>query len=262
MKELEKARILHEEREEEERVRKERERMKMEFNAEQDKKKRDKDMVDMENRRIMDQHLLITNKQRTGEANKVQFQVHTANTNDIVQTTEINKETITKLFNNEEDTNLRISLNNELMKLRQNITEQQNQLLGQINDLKTETQNANLQRYEALKEISHLKEELAKQRADEELRQKYVYDVMVDNSNNVNKVYSHTKLPAVNDEYTLELPKNHTKNLKSLYYDDSIKHPNRVPKVPNLDELKENEFKVSSKFIDIDTYNVVEVFIY
>jgi hypothetical protein len=225
---------------------------------EQDKKKREKDALDSENRRLMDQHLVMKTERRQ-DVNKVRFEEPVDN-NIYVQKTELNNETITKLFNNEEDTNIRINLNNELLKLRQNIAEQQNQLLGQINDLKVETQNANVQRYEALKEISNLKEELAKQRVDEELRQKYVYDVLVDKNTSVNNIYSHTKLPEVNkNEYQLELPKNHVKNIKSLYYDDTIKYPNRIPKIPALDELKENEFKVSSKFIDIDTYKVIEV---
>lgn len=136
-------------------------------------------------------------------------------------------------------------------------------VLKQINDLKSETQSANLQRYEALKEISSLKEELAKQRIDEELRRKYVYDVLVDNNNKVTSVYTNSKLPDINEnEYKLELPKNHAKNVKSMMYDDTIKYPNRVPKLPNLDEIKDDELRVSSKFIDIDTHNVVEVYFF
>jgi hypothetical protein len=263
MKEFEKARKFQEEREEEERIRRERELIQMEFQMEQNKRKNAKDMVDLENKRIMDQHLVLKKGPQNNNGNignNVSF--HGLIDNNNQQPLELNKETINKLFQNEEDVNLRISLNNELTKLRSSLVDQQNQLVNQINDLKAETQNANLQRYEALKEISQLKEELAKQRADEELRKKYVYDVLVDNNTNVNQIYTHTRLPNVNEnELRMELPRNHAKNVKSLYYDDSIKHPNRVPKVPNLDELRENEFKVDSKFIDIDTYKVIDVYL-
>lgn len=162
----------------------------------------------------------------------------------------------------EEDLELKRNINNEMLKMRNNIFDQQNQVLKQINDLKAETQNSNMQRFEALKEISALKEELAKQRSDEELRKKYVYDVLIDNSSKVSNVYGNTQLPNLDkNEYKLELPKNYANAMNEQMYEEAARFPNRIPKVPRLDDLDNTngKFKVSSKFIDIDTHNVIEV---
>ena len=79
----------------------------------------------------------------------------------------------------EKEMESKMQLNNEIMKLREQMKDQQNDLFNQIAFLKQETQNANQQRFEALKEIDKLKDELSKQRNDEILRRKYVYDVVV-----------------------------------------------------------------------------------
>ena len=251
MKDLDKLKKLQEEREEEERIKREQEKIKRQFEVEENKKKMTKDLYIEENKRIAEMNKATSNK-----VNERKFN-HNRQSSPIQEPPKI-MEQINNQYINQEDLQLRLNLNNEIIQLRNHIIDQQNQLLAQINDLKAETQNANLQRYEALKEISYLKEELAKQRVDEELRKKYVYDVLVDNNSKVNNIYSHTKLPEINErEYGMELPKTNT--IKNMMYEDSVRHPNRVPKIPKYDELRENELKVTSKFIDVDNYNVTDV---
>ena len=109
-----------------------------------------------------------------------------------------------------------------------------------------------MQRFEALKEIEQLKEELSKQRADENLRRKYVYDVIVNDANSLNNVIQETHLPG-NEKPEIILP---VHSEKELYYDEKIRHPNRIIPVPKLTELHENGVKTDSKFIDMDTHNI------
>ena len=44
---------------------------------------------------------------------------------------------------------------------------------------------------------------------------------------------------------------------KDIYYEEKIRHPNRVIPVPKLTELNEHGVKSDSKFIDIDTHNLI-----
>ena len=46
-------------------------------------------------------------------------------------------------------------------------------------------------------------------------------------------------------------------NEKNIYYDERLRHPNRIIPVPKLTELNENGMKTDSKFIDLDTHNVI-----
>lgn len=153
---------------------------------------------------------------------------------------------------NQQEIESRMALNEEILKLRDQMQDQQANLFNQINSLKQETQQANLQRFEALQEIEKLKDELSKQRADEELRRKYVYDVIADDNSKIGGVYSQTHLPDTAIEKVV-LPV-HTED--QLYYDEKIRHPNRIIGTPKLDELNDNTVKTSSKFIDVDTHNV------
>ena len=98
-----------------------------------------------------------------------------------------------------------MQLNNEIMKLREQMKDQQNDLFNQIAFLKQETQNANQQRFEALKEIDKLKDELSKQRNDEILRRKYVYDVVVNEAQDANNIVQESHLPK-NDKPKVVLP--------------------------------------------------------
>ena len=139
------------------------------------------------------------------------------------------------------------------MNLREQMKEQQNDLFHQIAFLKQETQNANQQRFEALKEIDKLKDELSKQRNDEILRRKYVYDVVVNDAKNANNIVQESHLPN-NEKPNVVLP---VDSEKDIYYEEKIRHPNRVIPVPKLTELNEHGVKSDSKFIDIDTHNLI-----
>jgi len=151
-------------------------------------------------------------------------------------------------------------IENELLKLRTNLMDQQNELLRQINDLKMDAQKQNIERYEALQEINTLKEELSKNRVDEEVRKKYVYDVIVDNNNKVNEIYTSTRLPPIDENnMKVDLLNPINKKLNNQMYDNHLKYPNRIQKVPDLNELNDKYLKAESKFIDIDTYHVHNV---
>ena len=154
------------------------------------------------------------------------------------------------------------AIENELLKLRTNLMDQQNELLRQINELKSDAQKQNIERYEALQEINVLKEELSKNRMDEEVRKKYVYDVIVDNNNKVNEIFTTTKLPPINDgDLHVDLMNPINKKINNQIYDDRLKYPNRIPKVPELQELYDLCLPAESKFIDVDTYKVHNVYI-
>ena len=146
----------------------------------------------------------------------------------------------------------KMQLNNEILKLREQMKDQQNDLFNQIQFLKQETQNANQQRFDALKEIEILKGELSKQRADEDLRRKYVYDVVVNDARTSNNIIQETHLPG-QEKPQIVLP---VPTEKEIYYDEQIRHPNRIIPVPKLTELNEHGVKTDSKFIDMETHNI------
>ena len=45
---------------------------------------------------------------------------------------------------------------------------------------------------------------------------------------------------------------------KDIYYDEKIRHPNRIIPVPKLIELNEHGVKTDSKFIDMETHNIFQ----
>ncbi|MCQ2820047.1 MAG: hypothetical protein MJ252_22500 [archaeon] len=155
---------------------------------------------------------------------------------------------------NQQEIESRMALNNEILKLREQMEDQKNNLFSQISQLTKETQDANNQRFEALKEIEVLKDELSKQRADEELRRKYVYDVIRNDNSQLGYLGSQSHLPDQPTEKVI-LP---LKNPKDMYYDEKIRHPNRIIPIPKLTELDENQLKHQSKFIDMETRDVMD----
>ena len=137
---------------------------------------------------------------------------------------------------NQKEMESKMQLNNEILKLREQMKDQQNDLFYQIQYLKQETQNANQQRFEALKEIEKLKDELSQQRADENLRRKYVYEAVINDSKATNNLIEEVHLPGPNKPEII-LP---VHSEKELYYDEQIRHPNRIIPLPKLTELNEN----------------------
>ena len=229
-KEREKRRRKEEDEKEEERLRKEREEMLLKEQEEKNK-----------NANNNNEFNSLRNVKRTLKAN--------------IQTDEkgniIDNEAFDRIHQKEMES--KMQLNNEIMKLREQMKDQQNDLFHQIAYLKQETQNANQQRFEALKEIDKLKEELSKQRMDENLRRKYVYDVVVNEARDTNNIVQESHLPK-NDKPKVVLP---VDSEKDLFYEEKIRHPNRIIPVPKLVELNENGVKTDSKFIDIDTHNLI-----
>ena len=249
-KKLEKKRIKEEEEKEEERLRKEREELFLQEQQEKNKNKQKLDNIRNEN------NLLIQEKNRNNnksEFNNLRGQKRILKSN--VQTDDnsniIEKEAFDRI--QEKEMESKMQLNNEIMKLREQMKDQQNDLFNQIAFLKQETQNANQQRFEALKEIDKLKDELSKQRNDEILRRKYVYDVVVNEAKDVNNIVQESHLPK-NDKPNVVLP---VDSEKDIYYEERIRHPNRIIPIPKLTELNEHGVKTDSKFIDIDTHNLV-----
>jgi hypothetical protein len=288
-KDMEREQKKKEEMEEEMRIRREMEELRIREEREKDKKKSELDKLKNDNDVLRDQYVVSKKKKINFEDefgknqnNNFNENINQQNSNQIYpsENNYNNQNFQQQNFQNgnqqytmpqvppqapqgpsQEDIELRHNINNEILNLRNGIVEQQTLLLKQINDLKTETQSANLQRYEVLKEFSTLKEEISKQRVDEEMRRKYVYDVLVDNNSKVSNLYGNTKLPDLNpDDFKMEfpLPRNHKKNYKNMYYDETIKNPNRVKEIPRLDSINKGEMKASSKFIDVDSHNVVE----
>ena len=250
-KEREKRRRKEEDEKEEERLRKEREEMLLKEQEEKNKNKQMLNKVQNEN------GLLILEKNKNAnnnnEFNSLRNVKRTLKAN--IQTDEngniIDNEAFDRIHQKEMESKLQ--LNNEIMKLREQMKDQQNDLFHQIAYLKQETQNANQQRFEALKEIDKLKEELSKQRMDENLRRKYVYDVVVNEARDTNNIVQESHLPK-NDKPKVVLP---VDSEKDLFYEEKIRHPNRIIPVPKLVELNENGVKTDSKFIDIDTHNLI-----
>ena len=250
-KEREKRRRKEEDEKEEERLRKEREEMLLKEQEEKNKNKQMLNKVQNEN------GLLILEKNKNAnnnnEFNNLRNVKRTLKAN--IQTDEngniIDNEAFDRIHQKEMES--KMQLNNEIMKLREQMKDQQNDLFHQIAYLKQETQNANQQRFEALKEIDKLKEELSKQRMDENLRRKYVYDVVVNEARDTNNIVQESHLPK-NDKAKVVLP---VDSEKDLFYEEKIRHPNRIIPVPKLVELNENGVKTDSKFIDIDTHNLI-----
>jgi hypothetical protein len=282
-KEMEKEQEKRKEIEEEIRIKKELEIIKQQEEMEKDKKKQEMDKIFNENQALRDQYVVNKKKVKFSsdhlpsnisynnhQHNSMQDYNLNTNTNANFNNNTFNEKKQNEEFlqggNNynsaiEENLELNHTINNELLNIKNNFVEQQNILLKQLNDLKTETQNSNLQRYEVLKEFSSLKDEMSKLRVDEEMRRKYVYDVLVDNNTKATNIYTNTKLPDLRPEdykVVLPKPKNHSKNIKEIYYDDTIKYPNRVQEIPNLDDLQEKKIKSESKFIDVDTHNIYD----
>ena len=257
-KELEKKRKELEEAREEERLRKERDELEQRELEERNKNQQ------LQNRVRNENNLLIiernnrnnnnnnNNNNNQSEFNNVKTINRTIRINEVNENNNnaIDQEAIDKI--NQKEMESKMQLNNEILKLREQMKDQQNDLFSQIAFLKQETQSANQQRFQALKEIEKLKDELSKQRADENLRRKYVYDVVVNDANSTNNVIQETHLPG-QEKPEIVLP---VKSEKDLYYDEKIRHPNRIIPVPKLTELYEHGVKTDSKFIDIDTHNI------
>ena len=248
-KEREKRRKKEEEEKLEEKLRKEREEL---FLREQEEKNKNKQLL---NKLQNDNNLLIQEKNKNSSSEFINLR---PNRKDILNKAQsennlvdLDKEAFEKIQQKELESKLQ--LNNEIMNLREQMKEQQNDLFHQIAFLKQETQNANQQRFEALKEIDKLKDELSKQRNDEILRRKYVYDVVVNDAKNANNIVQESHLPN-NEKPNVVLP---VDSEKDIYYEEKIRHPNRVIPVPKLTELNEHGVKSDSKFIDIDTHNLI-----
>ena len=248
-KEREKRRKKEEEEKLEEKLRKEREEL---FLKEQEEKNKNKQLL---NKLQNDNNLLIQEKNKNSSSEFINLRPNrkvilnkAQSENNLV---DLDKEAFEKIQQKELESKLQ--LNNEIMNLREQMKEQQNDLFHQIAFLKQETQNANQQRFEALKEIDKLKDELSKQRNDEILRRKYVYDVVVNDAKNANNIVQESHLPN-NEKPNVVLP---VDSEKDIYYEEKIRHPNRVIPVPKLTELNEHGVKSDSKFIDIDTHNLI-----
>lgn len=238
-----------EEREEEERIRKEQEMLRLKLEEEENKKKRLKERIDEENKRLKD---LAFNMNRP-KSKKVEF--------DIKPTEQSQTQPSVVVYDPQGDEDLKRGINDQILRLKNQIQEQQMQVINQITDLKQETQQANLQRYEALKEISYLKEEISKTRIEDELRRKYVYDVMVDNKNTINTVMNNTRLDDNNNRNEMVydkagLEKKYKSNVKKIVYDDMIRYPKRPPMIPKIIEDGDVDIGGKSSFIDVDTYRV------
>ena len=248
-KEREKRRKKEEEEKLEEKLRKEREEL---FLREQEEKNKNKQLL---NKLQNDNNLLIQEKNKNSSSEFINLRPNrkvilnkAQSENNLV---DLDKEAFEKIQQKELESKLQ--LNNEIMNLREQMKEQQNDLFHQIAFLKQETQNANQQRFEALKEIDKLKDELSKQRNDEILRRKYVYDVVVNDAKNANNIVQESHLPN-NEKPNVVLT---VDSEKDIYYEEKIRHPNRVIPVPKLTELNEHGVKSDSKFIDIDTHNLI-----
>ena len=248
-KEREKRRKKEEEEKLKEKLRKEREEL---FLREQEEKNKNKQLL---NKLQNDNNLLIQEKNKNSSSEFINLRPNrkvilnkAQSENNLV---DLDKEAFEKIQQKELESKLQ--LNNEIMNLREQMKEQQNDLFHQIAFLKQETQNANQQRFEALKEIDKLKDELSKQRNDEILRRKYVYDVVVNDAKNANNIVQESHLPN-NEKPNVVLP---VDSEKDIYYEEKIRHPNRVIPVPKLTELNEHGVKSDSKFIDIDTHNLI-----
>ena len=248
---LEKKRKELEEAREEERLRKEREELESQELEEKNKNLRLQNNLRNENNALM----LEKNRNNNGQ-NEEFNKRRTVKT--IIKTNVINEdnnnitdqEAIDKI--NQKEMESKMQLNNEILKLREQMKDQQNDLFHQIQFLKQETQSANQQRFEALKEIEKLKDELSKQRADENLRRKYVYDIVVNDTRNANNIIQETHLPG-QEKPQIVLP---VPTEKEIYYDEQIRHPNRIIPVPKLTELNEHGLKTDSKFIDMESHNI------
>ena len=249
-KKLEKRRKKEEEEKEEERLRKEREELYLQEQQEKNKNKQKLDNIKNENSILIQEKNKINNN---SEFNNLRGKKRVLKSN--VQTDEnrniIEKEAFDRI--QEKEMESKMQLNNEIMKLREQMKDQQNDLFHQIAFLKQETQNANQQRFEALKEIDKLKDELSKQRNDEILRRKYVYDVVVNEAKDTNNIVQESHLPK-NEKPNVVLP---VDSEKDIYYEERIRHPNRIIPIPKLTELNEHGVKTDSKFIDIDTHNLI-----
>ena len=236
---------------EEERLRKEREELLLREQEEKNKNKQLLNKVQNENSILASER--NKNNNNDSEFNNLRTNKRVLKSNVVIDDNNniLEKEAFDRI--NQKEMESKMKLNNEIMQLREQMKEQQNDLFHQIAFLKQETQNANQQRFEALKEIDKLKDELSKQRADEILRRKYVYDVVVNEAKDANNIVQESHLPK-NDKPKVVLP---VDSEKDIYYEERIRHPNRVIPVPKLTELNEHGVKTDSKFIDIDTHNLI-----
>ena len=192
----------------EEKLRKEREELLQREEEEKNKNKQLLNKVQNENNILIQER----NKNNTSEFNnlrpnrKVILNKAQSETNVI----DLDKEAFDRIQQKELESKLQ--LNNEILKLREQMKEQQDDLFHQIAFLKQETQNANQQRFEALKEIDKLKDELSKQRNDEMLRRKYVYDVVVNDAKDANNIVQESHLPK-NEKPKVVLPVDSEKDI-------------------------------------------------
>ena len=249
---LEKKKKELEEAREEERLRKEREELERKEWEEKQKNQ------NLENKVRNENNLLILEKNKNNGQNE-EFN-NLRNVKRVIRTTNIinentnnieDQEALDKIHQKEMES--KMQLNNEILKLREQMKDQQNDLFNQIQFLKQETQNANQQRVEALKEIEKLKNELSKQRADENIRRKYVYDVIVNDAGN-NNIIQETDFPIKGKQDDFIPPRSGI----DLTYDKNARNANRIIPVPKVTKINEHGVRTDSKFIDMDTHNIFE----
>ena len=168
------------------------------------------------------------------KANQSELDVIKTNKGNVLvnsKTEVVNENSEAEYNKKQQEIETRVQLNDEISKLKDQMQQQQMSLFNQINLLRKETEDANKQRFEALREIEKLKDELVKQRTEEDLRRKYVYDVIG------------------------REPKGDEDNL--LECSSTLKRPPVVLPVPNPEEMKEGKIKSDSSYIDLDTHNLV-----
>ena len=79
-----------------------------------------------------------------------------------------------------------------------------------------------------------------------------MYDIVVNDTRNANNIIQETHLPG-QEKPQIVLP---VPTEKEIYYDEQIRHPNRIIPVPKLTELNEHGLKTDSKFIDMESHNI------
>lgn len=254
-KKREEERRRREEFEEEERLKKEREALERRLKEEEEYKKKQKEEIDLENQKLRDKAF----NQLRPSSRKVKFDDFYGNTEDN-QVVNEKPEIVIDAFDPKHDERIKKELNEQIIRLRNQINEQQQQVINQIIDLKAETQQANLQRYDALREIAYLKEEIGKNRIEDELRRKYVYDVMVGSgSSGTGMTYESKKeevLPIYNKERGLNLSKLKENDMRNMYYDDHIRKPQENLKAPIKIVDDEVELRCKSDYIDVNSHRL------
>jgi hypothetical protein len=175
---------------------------------------------------------------------------------------------------NKQDQESLFRIGEEIKELKNSFLNNHNNILKRIDEMKIESSDANKINTDALRELANLKKELENIRKDEEIRRKYIYDIIFEQN-------KPKKIEEININIDKDKNKNNFKdkdsligkNIDELIFDfdkNSIMDNSNKKKIDNINNMRTTnqsifssktnfQMNATTKFIDMVTKEVYSV---